>query len=59
MAELFQTTKQNVGMHIKNIFNEGELKENPVVKDYFTTASDFPMVISVLPHYYLFIISIK
>jgi death-on-curing family protein len=40
MAELFQTTKQNVGMHIKNIFNEGELKENSVVKDYFTTASD-------------------
>ncbi|HBY56171.1 MAG TPA: cytochrome C biogenesis protein CycH, partial [Coxiellaceae bacterium] len=32
MAELFQTTKQNVGMHIKNIFNEAELKENSVVK---------------------------
>jgi prophage maintenance system killer protein len=40
MAELFQTTKQNVGMHIKNIFNEAELKENSAVKDYFTTAND-------------------
>jgi hypothetical protein len=25
MAELFQTTKQNVGQHLKNIFDEGEL----------------------------------
>ena len=40
MAELFQTTKQNVSLHIKNIFNEGELDENLVVKDYLTTASD-------------------
>ena len=40
MAELFETTKQNVGMHIRNIFTEGELKANSVVKDFFTTASD-------------------
>ena len=40
MAELFQTTKQNISMHIKNIFEEGELLENSVVKDYLTTASD-------------------
>jgi hypothetical protein len=40
MAELFETTKQNVGLHIRNIFAEGELKENSVVKDFFTTASD-------------------
>ena len=34
MAELFQTTKQNISLHIKNIFEEGELLENAVVKDY-------------------------
>ena len=37
MAELFQTTKQNISLHIKNI---RELLENSVVKDYLTTASD-------------------
>lgn len=40
MAELFQTTKQNVSLHIKNIFEEGELIKNSVVKEYLTTASD-------------------
>ena len=40
MAELFQTTKQNVSLHIKNIFDESELQENSVVKEYLTTASD-------------------
>jgi hypothetical protein len=40
MAELFQTTKQNVGQHLKNILTEGELAENSVVKDLFTTAAD-------------------
>jgi len=40
MAELFQTTKQNVGQHLKHIFEEGELAENSVVKDFFTTAAD-------------------
>ena len=40
MAELFQTTKQNVGQHLKKIFSEGELSENSVVKKFFTTAAD-------------------
>lgn len=40
MVELFQTTKQNVSLHIKNIFEEGELDENSVVKEYLTTAAD-------------------
>lgn len=40
MAGLFQTTKQNISLHFKNIFSEGELEENSVVKDYLTTASD-------------------
>jgi hypothetical protein len=40
IAELFDTTKQNIGQHIKNIFNDAELSENSVVKKFFTTASD-------------------
>ena len=40
MVELFQTTKQNISLHIKNIFEEGELNENSVVKEYLTTAAD-------------------
>ena len=40
MAELFQSSKQNVSLHIKNIFAEGELDDFSVVKEFFTTASD-------------------
>jgi hypothetical protein len=40
MAELFQTTKQNIGQHLKSIFAEGELVPDSVVKDSFTTAAD-------------------
>lgn len=40
MAELFQTTKQNISYHISNCFREGELDENSVVKDCLTTAAD-------------------
>ncbi|MDP8205746.1 MAG: RhuM family protein [Candidatus Electryonea clarkiae] len=40
VAELFDTSKQNVGQHIANILKERELVENSVVKDYFTTATD-------------------
>ena len=40
MADLFQTTKQNIGQHLKNVFSEGELLENSVVKKFFTTAAD-------------------
>lgn len=40
MTDLFQTTKQNISLHIKNIFSENELDENSVVKDFLTTAAD-------------------
>lgn len=40
MAEQFQTTKQNVGQHLKSIFAEGELTLDSEVKDSFTTAAD-------------------
>lgn len=40
MAELFQTSKQNVSLHTNNIFKENELDRNSVVKESLTTASD-------------------
>jgi hypothetical protein len=40
LAELFDTSKQNIGQHIANILKDNELEVNSVVKDYFTTAAD-------------------
>jgi len=40
MADLFLSTKQNIGQHIRNVFTEGELAPESVVKDFFTTAAD-------------------
>ena len=34
MAELFQTTPQNITIHLKNIFDEGELTEAATCKDF-------------------------
>jgi hypothetical protein len=40
MAELFATSKQNVGQHIANILKENELSLDSVVKNFFITAAD-------------------
>ncbi len=40
MAELFASSKQNIGQHLKSIFEEEELVEASVVKQHFTTAAD-------------------
>ena len=40
IAELFDTSKQNVSQHIMTILKHNELIENSVVNNYFTTASD-------------------
>lgn len=40
LAELFATSKQNVGQHIRNILEENELSNISVVKYFFTTAAD-------------------
>jgi hypothetical protein len=40
MAELFNATKQNVSLHIKNIYEEGELEEASTVKDYLTVRKE-------------------
>lgn len=40
MVELFQSSKANISEHISHIFEEGELDENSVVRNFRTTASD-------------------
>jgi hypothetical protein len=40
MAELFQTSKQNISLHVKDIFEDTELEEVSVVKEYLTTGPD-------------------
>lgn len=40
LATLFDTSKQNISLHIINILKEKELEEGSVVKDYLTTATD-------------------
>ena len=40
IAELFDATKQNISLHLKNIFTDGELDEDSVVKESLTTATD-------------------
>ena len=39
-CELFQKSKSTISEHIKNIFEEGELEENSVVRNFRTTAAD-------------------
>ena len=38
MSELFSTTRNNITLHIRNIFNEGELDEDSVCKESLRTA---------------------
>ena len=40
MAELFSTTPENVLMHLKNIYNEGELEKNPTTKDFLVVRQE-------------------
>lgn len=40
MAELFDTTKQNISLHIKNVFSDGEVPQQGTVKDYLTVQTE-------------------
>ncbi len=40
MAELFQTTPQNITIHLKNIFDEGELMEDSTCKDFLQVQNE-------------------
>lgn len=54
LAELFQTTKQNISLHIKNIFEEGELVPAATVKEYLTVQTEGKRAVSrAVVHYNL------
>ncbi|NKF26062.1 virulence RhuM family protein [Pseudomonas sp. BGM005] len=40
MADLFSTTPENVLMHLKNIFSEGELDQNATTKDFLVVRQE-------------------
>ena len=46
LADLFQTSKQNIGQHIKNVIEEGELPENSTVKNFFTVQKEGSRAVS-------------
>jgi hypothetical protein len=46
LADLFQTSKQNIGQHIKNVIEEGELLENSTVKNFFTVQKEGSRAVS-------------
>ncbi len=52
MAELFQTTKQNISLHIQNIYEEGELIPEATVKKYLTVRSEGNREVKRLLDYY-------
>jgi hypothetical protein len=52
MEDLFQTTKQNISLHLINIYKEGELDENSTVKDFLTVQKDGRRKINRLTAYY-------
>ena len=52
MAELFQTTPQNVTIHLRAIFAEGELVEAATCKDYLQVRTEGGREVSRLLHHY-------
>ena len=52
MVELFQTTKQNVSLHVSNVFKEGELEQEATVKEYLTVQKEGQRSVSRKVKYY-------
>jgi hypothetical protein len=52
MAELFQTTVPNISMHLRNIFEEGELRQSATVQNYLTVRQEGSRQVSRSLEYY-------
>ena len=52
MVELFQTTKQNVSLHVNNIYKECELEEKSTVKEYLTVQNEGKRSVRRMVKYY-------
>ena len=40
MADFYQTSSQNIALHIKAIYGDGELQERATIKDYLIVRSE-------------------
>jgi hypothetical protein len=52
IAELYQTTKQNISLHIQNIFEDGELDPAATVKEYLTVQTEGSRAVKRTIEYY-------
>ena len=52
MVELFKSTKQNISLHINNIYKEGELMQVSTVKDYLTVQAEGGRTVKRTLRYY-------
>lgn len=52
MTELFETSKQNISLHVKNIIKEGELDEPSTVKDFLTVQKEGNRSVQRIVSYY-------
>jgi len=52
MAQLYETTKQNISLHINNAFSEGELGPAATVKEYLTVQNEGEREVSRNVKYY-------
>ena len=52
MVELFKSTKQNISLHINNIYKEGELTQVSTVKDYLTVQTEGGRTVKRTLRYY-------
>lgn len=52
MVELFSATKQNISLHINNVFKEEELKEISTVKEYLTVQKEGTRTVRRKLHFY-------
>lgn len=54
MAEVFRTSTRNIGMHLDNVFGDGELDRTATMKDFFMVRSEGTrQVRRSVPHYNL------
>jgi len=52
IAKLYQTTKQNISLHIQNVYKEGELESEATVKKYLTVRQEGDREVTRMLDYY-------
>ena len=55
LAEIYDTTQQNIALHIKNIYAEGELEENATCRNFRQVRLEGPREVTrIIPYYNFF-----